>query len=307
MVLCYTLYDHMNGGNSMYWIVTDSAIDMPRQWIDQQEAFRMLDLSYLMDDVSYTSDGTDESIKAIYDAMRDGKMLKTSQVTPEMWETCFRELLSAGHDILTIAFSSGLSGTCSAAFMAANEIRSEYPERKLIVIDSLQASAGEGLMVHYALQNRDTGMSIDENATWIKQNVQNFIAWFTVNDLMHLHRGGRLSAASAIVGSLVRIKPIMRVDAEGKLAVYEKAAGRKRSIRILADKIIADIVNPETQIIHISHGDCLEEAQTLAAMIREALPVVDVRISYVGSVIGAHTGPGVIAVFCIGNTRTPNK
>ena len=291
----------------MYWIVTDSAIDMPRHWIDQQENFRVLDLSYLMDDVSYTSDGTDESIKAIYDAMRSGKMLKTSQVTPEMWENCFRELLQAGHDVLTIAFSSVLSGTCSAAFTAADEVRIDYPDRKLFVIDSLQASAGEGLMVHYALENRKNGMSIEENATWVQQNVQNFLAWFTVNDLMHLHRGGRVSAASAIVGSLVHIKPIMHVDAEGKLAVYEKAAGRKRSIRILAEKIAADIVAPEKQIIHISHGDCLEEAQMLANLIREALPVIDVRISYVGSVIGAHTGPGVIAIFCMGDTRTPKK
>jgi len=291
----------------MYWIVTDSAIDMPRHWIDQQENFCVLDLSYLMDDVSYTSDGTDESIKAIYDAMRSGKMLKTSQVTPEMWENCFRELLQAGHDVLTIAFSSGLSGTCSAAFTAADEVRADYPDRKLFVIDSLQASAGEGLMVHYALENRKNGMSIEENAAWVQQNVQNFLAWFTVNDLMHLHRGGRVSAASAIVGSLVHIKPIMHVDAEGKLAVYEKAAGRKRSIRILAEKIAADIVAPEKQIIHISHGDCLEEAQMLANLIREALPVIDVRISYVGSVIGAHTGPGVIAIFCMGDTRTPKK
>lgn len=291
----------------MYWIVTDSAIDMPRKWIDQQENLRILDLFYLMDDVSYISDGTDESIRAIYDAMRNGKMLKTSQVTPETWETCFRELLSAGHDVLTIAFSSALSGTCSAAFMAAEEVRADFPDRKLIVIDSLQASAGEGLMIHYALQNRSNGMTIDENAAWITKNVQNFIAWFTVNDLMHLHRGGRVSAASAIVGSLVRIKPIMHVDENGKLAVYEKAAGRKRSIRILAEKIIADIVDPEKQIIHISHGDCLEEAESLAAMIKEALPVIDVRISFVGSVIGAHTGPGVIAIFCMGDTRTPKK
>ena len=291
----------------MYWIVTDSAIDMPKSWIDQQENLRILNLSYILDGVSYISDGTDKSIKAIYNAMREGKMLKTSQVTPEMWEECFRELLSAGHDVLTIAFSSGLSGTCSAAFTAAEDVRADDPDRKLLVIDSLQASAGEGLMVHYALENRANGMSIEDNAAWISENVQNFIAWFTVNDLMHLHRGGRVSAASAIVGSLVRIKPIMRVDDEGKLAVYEKAAGRKRSIRILAEKIIADIVNPEGQTIHISHGDCEDEAQSLAEMIKEALPVADVRLSFVGSVIGAHTGPGVIAIFCMGNGRTPNK
>ena len=291
----------------MYWIVTDSAIDMSREWIDQQENLRILNLSYLMDDVSYVSDGTDESIHAIYDAMRNGKMLKTAQVTPDMWENCFRELLGAGHDVLAIAFSSGLSGTCSAAFTAADEVRADYPDRKLIVIDSLQASAGEGLMVHYALQNRANGMSLEENAAWVEKNVQNFIAWFTVNDLMHLHRGGRVSAASAIVGSLVRIKPIMRVDESGKLAVYEKCPGRKRSIRVLAEKIVADIVNPDGQMIHISHGDCLDEAQQLADLLKEALPACSVRISYVGSVIGAHTGPGVIAVFCMGDTRTPKK
>ena len=291
----------------MYWIVTDSGIDMPKAWIDQQDSFRVLSLSYLMDDVTYVSDGTDESIKRIYDSMRDGKMLKTSQVTPDMWENCFRELLSAGHDVLTITFSGGLSGTSAAAFMAADEVREDYPDRKLLVIDSLQASAGEGLMVRYALDNRAKGMSIEDNAAWVQQNVQNFIAWFTVDDLMHLHRGGRVSATSAIVGSLVRIKPIMRVDENGKLAVYEKCPGRKRSIRVLADKIIADIVNPEGQILHISHGDCFEEAQQLADLLKAALPIVDVQISYVGSVIGAHTGPGVIAVFCKGENRTPKK
>ena len=203
----------------MYWIVTDSGMDMPKAWIDQQECFRVLSLSYLMDDVTYVSDGTDESIKRIYDSMRDGKMLKTSQVTPDMWENCFREILSAGHDVLAITFSSGLSGTSAAAFMAADEVRADYPDRKLLVIDSLQASAGEGLMVRYAIQKHADGVSIEENAAWLERNVQNFVAWFTVDDLMHLHRGGRVSATSAIVGSLVRIKPIMRVDENGKLAV----------------------------------------------------------------------------------------
>ena len=291
----------------MYWIVSDTGMDMSKKWIDQQKDFRVLSLTYLMDDVAYVSDGTDESIRNIYNAMRDGKMLKTSQITPEMWETCFRELLAAGHDVLTIAFSSGLSGTCSAAFMAAEEVRADYPDRKLVVIDSMQASAGEGLMVHYALKNREAGMSLEDNATWIQANVQNFVAWFTVDDLMHLHRGGRVSAASAIVGSLVRIKPIMRVDEDGKLAVYEKCPGRKRSIRVLAEHIIADIVNPDGQMIHISHGDCIEEAQQLADILKQALPTCDIRISFVGSVIGAHTGPGVIAVFCMGETRTPKK
>lgn len=291
----------------MYWIVTDSAIDMTKSWIDQQEHFRVLDLAYLMDGQVHIPDGTDESTRAIYDAMRSGKMLTTSQVTPDAWENCFRTLLDTGDDVLVIAFSSGLSGTCQAAMMAAEEVRADYPARKLLVLDSLQASAGEGLMVNYALENRAKGMSIEDNFAWLEQHVQNFVAWFTVNDLMHLHRGGRVSAASAIVGSLVRIKPIMHVDEQGKLAVYEKCPGRKRSIRVLAERIKADIVNPEGQVITISHGDCYEEAVQLADMIRSELPVKEVRISYVGSVIGAHTGPGVIAIFCMGGSRIPKK
>ncbi|MBQ8555172.1 MAG: DegV family protein [Clostridia bacterium] len=289
----------------MYWIVTDSAIDMPVSWIKQQECFKVLSLSYLMDGQAYVPDGTDEGTKAIYDAMRDGKILTTSQVNSETWAECFRELAGAGHDVLTIAFSSGLSGTCAAAQSAAEEVRAEFPERKLVVIDSLCASAGEGLLVHYALKNRADGMSFDDNAAWVQNNVQNIVHWFTVNDLMHLYRGGRVSATSAYIGTLARIKPIMRVDEAGKLAVKEKAAGRRRSIHILADKIRQDIVKPEGQLIMISHGDCADEAQALADMLKASLPVEDVQLTYVGPVIGAHTGPGVIAVFCLGESRAP--
>lgn len=287
----------------MYWIVTDSAIDMPKSWIDSQENFKVVSLAYQMDGNAYIPDGSDEGTKKIYDILRSGKMISTSQVTPSLWADCFREILSAGHDILTIAFSSGLSGTCAAAVSAAEELREEFPDRKLLVVDSLCASAGEGLLVHYALKNRAAGMSLEENSAWVQSHVQNVVHWFTVNDLMHLHRGGRVSASSAYIGSLVRIKPIMYVDSNGKLAVKEKAVGRKRSIHILADKIREDIVNPEGQIILISHGDCADEAQTLADMLKASLPVEDVRLSYVGSVIGAHTGPGVIAVFCMGKGR----
>lgn len=291
----------------MYWIVTDSAIDMPKDWIDSQENLKVVPLSYLLDGVAYTPDGTDEGTKAIYDLMREGKMITTSQVTPSAWTDALRPILEDGGDVLLIAFSSGLSGTCQAAMTAAEELREEFPARTIEVVDSLCASAGEGLLVHYALKNRADGMSLRDNAKWVQDNVQNVIHWFTVRDLMHLYRGGRVSAASAYIGTLVHIKPVMRVDQAGKLAVKEKAAGRKRSISILADRIRRDIVNPEGQLIMISHGDCADEAQTLADMIRSTLPVADVRLTYVGSVIGAHTGPGVVAVFCMGNTRVPNE
>lgn len=287
----------------MYYVVTDSAIDMNKAWIDAQENFKVVSLAYLMDGQAHIPDGTDESTRAIYDLLREGKMISTSQVTPAVWAEGLQSILKAGHDVLLIAFSSGLSGTCAAAMTAADELREEYPDRQIEVVDSLCASAGQGLLVHYALKNREQGMSLADNAAWVRDNVQNVVHWFTVNDLMHLYRGGRVSAASAYIGSLVRIKPIMYVDEQGKLAVKEKAAGRKRSISTLAEHIRRDIVHPEGQIILISHGDCADEAQSLADMLKATLPVEDVRLSYVGSVIGAHTGPGVIAVFCMGETR----
>jgi len=291
----------------MYWIVTDSGCDMPKSWIDEQENFKVVPLAYLLDGQTYIPDGSDESTHAFYDMMREGKMPTTSQVTPVMWADAMRPILEDGNDVLLIAFSSGLSGTCQAAMNAADDLLEEFPERTIRVVDSLCASAGQGLLVHYALANRAKGMSVGENAQWVQDNVQNVIHWFTVNDLMHLFRGGRVSKASAVIGTLVRIKPVMRVDEDGKLAVKEKAAGRKRSISVLAERIRKDIVDPEGQLIMISHGDCADEAESLAEMIRAALPMVEVRLTYVGSVIGAHTGPGVIAVFCMGRTRTPNE
>lgn len=291
----------------MYWIVTDSGIDMPKDWIDAQECFKVVSLAYLLDGEVHYPDGTDEGAKEIYDLLRAGKTITTSQVTPAMWADHIRSILESGDDVLVIPFSSGLSGTCAAAMTAADELREEFPERQIKVVDSLCASAGQGLLVSYATENRKSGMSLSENAQWVADHVQNVIHWFTVNDLMHLYRGGRVSAASAYIGTFVRIKPVMRVDENGKLAVKEKAAGRKRSISAIAERVRRDIVRPEEQIILISHGDCEDEAQVLAKMLRDTLPVKDVRLSYVGSVIGAHTGPGVIAVFFMGNTRTPNE
>ena len=289
----------------MYHIMTDSSIDMPKAWIEGQKDFSVVSLAYLMDGKVYFPAGTDEDTWAIYQLLRAGKVLSTSQVTPAAWAENMRPVLEKGQDILLIAFSSGLSGTCAAAMSAADELREEFPERTIEVVDSLCASAGEGLLVHYALKNRQEGMSLGENAEWVRGNVQNVIHWFTVNDLMFLYRGGRVDAASAYIGSMVRIKPIMHVDENGKLAVKEKAMGRKRSISTIAEHVRRDIVHPEGQLVLISHGDCVEEAQSLADMIRSTLPVADVRLTYVGPVIGAHSGPGTLAVFFLGSTRVP--
>lgn len=287
----------------MYWIVTDSTIDMPKRYVDSQEHFRVLNMSYTMDGVSYVPDGTDENSREIYRQLRAGKNIVTAQVNSESWREAFEEILAGGEDLLVIAFSSGLSGTCQAAFTAAEEAREKYPDRKLEVIDSLCASAGEGLLVDYALRNRDKGMSLEENAAWVRENVQNIIHWFTVDDLMFLMRGGRVGAVSAYIGSLVKIKPILHVNEEGKLIPREKVQGRRKSIRALADKVKQNIVNPEGQLVLISHGDCEAEAQSLADMIKAELPVAEVRLSYIGPIVGAHSGPGTLAVFFMGKGR----
>lgn len=287
----------------MYWIVTDSTIDMPKRYVDSQEHFRVLNMSYTMDGVSYVPDGTDENSREIYRQLRAGKNIVTAQVNSESWREAFEEILAGGNDLLVIAFSSGLSGTCQAAFTAAEEAREKYPDRKLEVIDSLCASAGEGLLVDYALRNRDKGMSLEENAAWVRENVQNIIHWFTVDDLMFLMRGGRVGAVSAYIGSLVKIKPILHVNEEGKLIPREKVQGRRKSIRALADKVKQNIVHPEGQLVLISHGDCEAEAQSLADMIKAELPVAEVRLSYIGPIVGAHSGPGTLAVFFMGKGR----
>ena len=287
----------------MYWIVTDSTIDMPKRYVDSQENFRVLNMSYTMDGVSYVPDGTDENSREIYRQLRAGKNIVTAQVNSESWREAFEEILAGGNDLLVIAFSSGLSGTCQAAFTAAEEAREKYPDRKLDVIDSLCASAGEGLLVDYALRNRDKGMSLEENAAWVRENVQNIIHWFTVDDLMFLMRGGRVGAVSAYIGSLVKIKPVLHVNEEGKLIPREKVQGRRKSIRALADKVKQNIVHPEGQLVLISHGDCEAEAQSLADMIKAELPVAEVRLSYIGPIVGAHSGPGTLAVFFMGKGR----
>lgn len=287
----------------MYWIVTDSTIDMPESFAGSYKDFKVVNLTYIIDGQSYVPDGTDAHTRSVYDRMREGKMITTSQVNSETWKEAFEGILQQGHDILCVAFSSGLSGTYQAATVAAEELREKYPERKLEVVDSLAASAGEGLLVYYTLKNREKGMSLEENTAWVRANVDNVVHWFTVNDLIHLMRGGRVSAVSAYVGTLVKIKPVMHVNEEGKLIPREKVMGRRKSLRALVDKIKEKIVDPEGQLVTISHGDCEDEARWVGEQIKAELPMVDVQISYVGPVIGAHTGPGVVAVFCMGNGK----
>lgn len=286
-----------------FHILTDSCTDFPLAYVQAQRELTILPLTYQIDGKSYVPDGTDEFTRALYKQLRAGKVATTSQVNMETWKKAFADLLAQGKDVLCIAFSSGLSGTYQAAAQACEEIAPLYPQRKLIVIDSLCASLGEGLLAHYALRMRDGGATLAQTAQWVRDNVQNLIHWFTVDDLQFLRRGGRCSATAAYIGGIVKIKPILHVDAAGHLIPREKVQGRKRSLRVLGDKVKEFAVNPQEQTIFISHGDCQEEAEWLAQYVKENAGVKDVMIGLVGPVIGSHSGPGTMAIFFLGNGR----
>jgi DegV family protein with EDD domain len=286
-----------------FWIVSDSCTDFPEAYAQKQKNLTIVPLMYQIEGQFHTPDGSDEGTRAFYSKLRDGVVATTAQVTAEAWKEAFQEPLSAGHDVLCIAFSSALSGTYDAAVNAKEQLLAEFPNSKLTVIDSKCASMGQGLLVHQALQMRDSGASIEETAKWVTENQQRVIHWFTVDDLQFLRRGGRVSATSAYLGGIMKIKPILQVNEEGKLIPREKVQGRKRSLRALFDKVKEYAAEPEKQTIFLSHGDCLEEAEWLASILRDELHVKDVLISFIGPVIGSHSGPGTMAIFFMGNHR----
>ena len=211
--------------------------------------------------------------------------------------------LKEGKDVLVVAFSSGLSTTYQSAVIAAEELKETYPDRTVTVVDGLAASLGQGLLVWYACHKRDEGLSLAELAAWIEDNKQHICHWFTVDDLMFLKRGGRVSAATALVGTMLSIKPVLHVDAEGHLINVGKVRGRKAAIKALADKVGELGAGYDNSTVFISHGDCADEAQILADMLKEKYGVKEVVLGYVGAVIGSHSGPGTIALFFLGDHR----
>ena len=231
-----------------------------------------------------------------------GAMPTTSQVNPEQAKAAFEPLLKEGKDILHLAFSSGLSGSCQSARIAAEELQDEYPERKIVVIDTLLAALGQGLLVYKAVQLKEQGASMDEVADWCEKNKDYIASYVTVDDLFHLYRGGRVSRSSAVLGSMVGIKPIIRVNEEGKLEVIGKVRGRKKAIQTIIKDLMERIRDGE-KTVFISHGDCLEEAEAIKQKLITDYGMENVQIEYVGPVIGAHTGVGVLAVFALANSR----
>lgn len=286
-----------------YVIMTDSSCDLSEEYI-KEHGLDVLNLLYNIDGTIYGEDKTMD-IKEFYAKMRGGSMPTTMAVNPEDVANAMRRHLEQGEDILYIAFSSGLSASCQNAVLGANDVRDEFPDRKIIVVDSLCASMGQGLFVHYALKRQAEGMSLEENVRWLEEHKLNICHQFTVDDLHHLHRGGRVSKATAILGTMINVKPVLHVDDEGKLISLYNVRGRKKSLQALVsnmEKTIGGFEN-ENDDIFISHGDCMDDVLYLEKLIEEKFGKKNFYVNYVGAVIGAHSGPGTMALFYLGNKR----
>jgi len=284
-------------------ITTDNTCDLPKEYVNKHN-LKLIPLYYSFDGKIFGEDN-DMEPKEFYDIMRGGKMPTTMAANPETVRKIFMGLVNEGYDILHIAFSSALSGSCSVAETVARDICEEKPEAKITVIDSLCASMGEGLLVHKAVMMKEAGKSMDEIARWIEDNKLNLCHIFTVDDLHHLRRGGRISKTSAIIGTLINVKPVLHVNNEGKLVPLNNVRGRKKALISLVDQMEKRLTGFEDKndVIFISHGDCLEDAQYLASMIRERFGIENFLINYICPTIGSHSGPGTVALFFLGNQR----
>lgn len=284
-------------------ILTDSCCDLPISYVKENDV-KVLPIRVSIDKEEFHDDlGQSLGYHEFYEKIRSGKMPTTSQVTSYNFEEAFRSEVEQGNNVLYIGFSSALSGCVNSARVAKKTIEEEFREADITVIDSLCASLGLGLLVYYAIEMRNNNKSKEEIVSWIEENKLKLNHWFTVDDLNHLQRGGRVSKAAAAFGTILSIKPIMHVDNEGRLIPLTKVKGRKKSIRILMEHMKEKVVNPQDQVVFISHGDCEEEAIWLKKLIIEELKVKDVLINPIGAAVGSHSGPGTMALFFIGNNR----
>lgn len=286
-----------------YVITTDNNADLPDSYY-LEHGVGCTYLSYTMDGKHYSHENF-MPVDEFYAKMRGGSLPTTAQVNPSEAKELFEPYLRDGKDILHIAFSSGLSGTFNSCRIAAEELLEEYPERSIIVVDSLAASLGQGLLVYLAQKKKEAGEDMETVARWCKEHRKNIVHLFTVDDLDHLYRGGRVSKTTAVLGGMLNIKPVLHVDDEGKLIPIGKVRGRKKSLLELVslmDKKIGSY-GSSCDTIFISHGDCREEAEFLASRIKEKYQIKTEIINYVGAVIGAHSGPGTMALFFVGDAR----
>lgn len=281
-------------------IITDSSSDLPVA-VAEELGVKVIPLEVNMEGDIRLNDQID--IKEFYDYLRAKHGAKTSALNIDRLTEVFEPYLAQGKDVLYIAFSSGLSATYMAGKNAAEDLAEKYTDAKVVVLDSLCASLGQGLIVKHAVDKKNSGASIDEVAAYVEEIKPNLAHWFTVEDLFFLKRGGRVSAATAVVGTMLQIKPILHVDDEGKLVSMDKARGRQGSLKALCDKMKESAIDPAKQTVYISHGDCYDDAKKLADMVSAELGVTDILISEIGPVIGAHSGPGTVALFYLGSKR----
>ncbi len=285
-----------------YQIITDSCCDLTEQQMEDWQVLSV-DLMVTCNGKTRPSFRDEASLKAFYADLRGGATATTAAVNPQMWRQVMEPVLKEGRDVLVLAFSSGLSGTCQAAEMAARELAEAYPRRKIRVVDTLCAALGQGLLVYYACRKRDEGLSLEALADWAEETKHHLCHWVTVDDLSHLKRGGRISAATAMVGTMLNVKPIIHMDAEGKLINVGKVRGRRAAMEFLARKLEELGAGFDNETVFLVHGDSPEDAETLARLLKDRCGVRQVVTGCLGPVIGAHTGPGVLAVFFLGKHR----
>ena len=286
---------------SEYVITVNSTVDLPKEWLSERNV-PVIPLKYTIEGNTY-EDMNGLSSKEFFGKLREGKMAVTSQVNPDEAKTALEPYLREGKDILHLGFSSALSGTCNSMRIAAKELEEEYPDRKIIVIDTLCACLGEGLLLYYALKHRSEGSSIEETAKWVEENKLHICHNVTIDDLEHLYRGGRISRTVAVLGGMVKIKPMLHVDDQGALNVIGKERGRRKALGKIVETASKQAQGWENDIVMITHGDCREDADYVAGLVRQKLGVDNILINNIGTVIGSHTGPGVVAVFCMGEKR----
>ena len=284
-----------------YIITVHSTVDTGKEWLEERNV-PVIPLKYTIDGQEYT-DMYGLSDKEFFQKLREGKMSVTSQINPEEAKEMLEPYVKEGKDVLHLAFSSALSGTCNSMKIAAEELQEEYPEAKVIVVDTLCACMGEAMLLYYALKQKEAGKTIEEVAQWVEENKLHVCHNVTVDDLFHLHRGGRVSKTAAVLGTMVKVKPIIHMDDNGALQVIGKERGRKKSLHKIVDMAVERSEGWDNEIIMITHGDCLEDAEYVAKLVREKMGIENVFIHNIGTVIGSHTGPGVVATFCMGNKR----
>lgn len=284
-----------------YIVTVNSTVDAPKEWLEER-GVPVIPLKYTIDGETY-QDMNGLSAKEFFAKLREGKMAVTSQINPEEAKEALEPYLKEGKDILHLAFSSALSGTCNSMRLAAEELKEEYPGAKIIVVDTLCACLGEALLLYYVLKQKKAGKSIEEAAQWAEDHKLHVCHNVTVDDLFHLHRGGRVSKTTAVLGSMVKIKPMIHMDDNGALQVIGRERGRKKALNKIVEMAMERAEGWDNEIIMITHGDCVEDAEYVAGMIREKMGIDNILINNIGAVIGSHTGPGVVATFCMGNKR----